>query len=259
MTEKNSDDFHPLNNGEEEIFREIIAYYGEDTINSAALSSSHSPKKRQKKRHLYSALSIISAVVFLTGTMILGGVLVNEKPQLFSENNSSVISSEADKSSSISEPSDTVSNNIFVFSGSDTDITSSKAVSQNQSNHIPSQSKSTSSDIIISDSDDVSSRSTDSSEKNSDNNLIYDTDILNSDIHETLDIPYDSDREYSLPPIPDEGTVTSIHTDLDNNSTTNPYDNVTTGDVLQAGAGIFLMVMSLASSLVLNKLRAKDI
>lgn len=259
MTEKNHGDFQPDKNCEEEIFREIIAYYGEDTINSAALSSSNSPKKRPQKRRLYSALSIISAVVFLTGTMILGGVLVNGKPQLFSGSGSTVVSSEAAKSSSLSESSDAVSKNNSAFSGSDTDITLSKAVSQVQSEHIQSQGESTASDILVFDSDDISSRNTDSAEKDSDNNLIHDTDTINSDIYETPYAPSDSDREYSLPPIPDEGTVTSIHTDLDNNSITNPYDNVTTGDVLQAGAGIFLMVMSLASSLVLNKLRAKDI
>ena len=58
---------------------------------------------------------------------------------------------------------------------------------------------------------------------------------------------------YSLPEIPDEGTVTEIESDINNNESTNPYDNVTTGKRVKAGIGIFLMLMSLTISFVLKK------
>ena len=268
MDKNGSDNFHYDNhNNDEEIFREILEYYGEETVNSAALSAASPPKKRRKHRQLYAGLSIVCAVIFLTGTVILGGVLLNVKQPLPEEStDSSAVSSEIEKpdsstassdngiyppsalTSSASEAvSDSESDNIFIDS-SNNDSYNNSVISENDRFPVDSVKSDSHDNSLISEIDSVP---VDSVKGNS-----HDNSLIKSETPET---PTSNVHEYSLPEIPDEGTVTSVHTDLDNNSITNPNDNVTTGDVVQAGIGIVLMILSLAVSLILNKLRAEDV
>lgn len=215
------------------IFQEIIDYYGEDIVKSAdSVTTTAYPLKRNKRKKFYSALSIVCAVVFLSGTMILSGVLLNIGYPL-PENNPSdshqeIVSSQAEygDSDSLYDSSDNSSYTSEEFSEA--------SMLSEKDSEIISSSKSSS---------DISS----SEELHSDS--------INTNSMGSSDL---SRSEYSLPEIPDEGLVNSIATDNDNNSTTNPYDNVTTGDVVQAGAGTALMVLSLAAALVLNKMRANE-
>lgn len=223
-TDENPDDY---------IFQEIIDYYGEDIIKSAdSVTTTARPLKRNKRKKIYSALSIVCAVVFLSGTMILGGVLLNTGYPM-PENNP--FDSHQETVLSQAEYSDSDSLNDSSYNSSETSKKSSEAsfLSEKES-EIVSSSKSSSE---ISSSEELHSGS------------IKPNSIVSVDI---------SSKEYSLPEIPDEGLVNSVATDNDNNSTTNPYDNVTTGDVVQAGTGTALMVLSLAAALVLNKMRANE-
>lgn len=219
-TDENPDDY---------IFQEIIDYYGEDIIKSAdSVTTTARPLKRNKRKKIYSALSIVCAVVFLSGTMILGGVLLNTGYPL-PENNP--FDSHQETVLSQAEYSDSDSLN----DTSETSKKSSEASSfSEKESEIVSSSKSSSE---ISSSEELHSGS------------INPNSMVSSDL---------GGKEYSLPEIPDEGLVNSVATDNDNNSTTNPYDNVTTGDVVQAGTGTALMVLSLAAALVLNKMRANE-
>lgn len=198
---------------------EIIDYYGQDLIDSAkALSNPPAlPKRKARMKKLLSVLSIVCAVIFLTGTLILTGIFMNSKPrQPSSENNSESFSA---------------------VTSSDFEGTASR------------ESSDTSEKINTESSSDTNSQIS-SSSASSDSNVNASSNVSSED-------SFSRDREYSLPEIPDEGTVTSVHTDVDNNSTTNPNDNVTTGKRVFIWVGIFSMIFSLAVSLVLNKLRAE--
>lgn len=212
MDKNGSDNFHHDNhNDDEEIFREILEYYGEETVNSAASSAVSPPKKRRKHRQLYTGLSIICAVIFLTGTVILGGVLLNVKEPLPGGNaDSSAVSSEIEKPDSPTASSD---NGIYPPSAFTSSAIDEASESESDNILIDSANNDSYYDFSKSERDSlpVDSAKSDSS----DNSLIK---------SDTPDTPTSSVHEYSLPEIPDEGTVTSVYTDLDNNSITNPND-----------------------------------
>lgn len=223
-TEENPDDY---------IFQEIIDYYGEDIIKSAdSVTTTAYPLKRNKRKKIYSVLSIVCAVVFLSGTMILGGVLLNIGYPLPEKNPSG-------------SSQETVSSKAE-YGGSDSSYDSSDNSSE-------TSKKSSEASFLYEKDSEIISSSKSSSEISSSEELHSGSIKPNSMVSSDL-----SSKEYSLPEIPDEGLVNSIATDNDNNSTTNPYDNVTTGDVVQAGTGTALMVLSLAAALVLNKMRANE-
>lgn len=278
-----NNDFEKNNNQhdlDEYVAKQISNYYGEDVINTINANIPTPPPKKSKRRvrKLYSAISVICAVVFLTGVILFSGIFfVTGVPTLNVDNTPDTASSTDIENPSSSASANDTENESSQVNNFDSDTKSS---TDTESSEVKPDSTSTGTDRITdrdssgqSDSDVINSEfnsRTDneniltSSQKNSSH---YDensatasqstTSKHTSNIAETIDAP-SRPNYYSMPEIPDEGTVTSIHTDLDNNNSTNPYDNVTTGKQVRAGIGITLMVLSLAVSLVLNKLRIKE-
>lgn len=248
MSKDNADKFDKLpDNADEEIFREIIEYYGEDTVNLAASMRHPSPQKRVKFRRLYSALSIVCAVVFLTGVAILSSVFINsEKPYSYGNMNSSQNSY---VQSGLHSSNDSIGNN-----SNDSLENSANESNNNLQSNGDFLSSAIPSNVISSEaSENISSFMENSFITSSEFSSVMDSSSVKSNASEY----FSSRNEYSLPDIPDEGTVTSVHTDTENNSISNPNDNVTTGDVVQVGVGVSLTVLSLAVALVLNRLRAE--
>lgn len=256
---------------DEYIAREITDYYGQDVINSAKASAKPpNPKIRHKKiKKLYSSLSIVCAVAFLTGIMILSGIFINTgSSQPHSDNNSgSYFSSVAEPSdySSASPPDSDISAESEIASSQNESTSSVKENQDTDSGASSQQFSSSGSDISSSVSNHTFSAEESANravENDSDSTSEYNMPeftLSGSEAAEHIetDDTATRDHEYILPEIPDEGTVTSVISDPNNNSTTNPNDNVTTGRHIWAGVGIFLMIISLAISLVLNKLRAE--
>ena len=203
---------------DEYVAREIMQYYGEDVINNINRLDTPSPKKKRISRYR-SAIGVICSVMFLVGAMIFSGVVIaSEMP--FAEKISSDYPAETE--TSVSSSTDGITSVQSHSKTSDSTETSTA------SSHTESQTSSAES-------------STDGTAKE-------------QSVPENTDTETDSRHGYSLPEIPEEGTVTEIQTDTNNNESTNPYDNVTTGKRIKAGIGIFLMVMSLTISFVLKKI-----
>lgn len=255
---------------EKYIESQILDYYGEDLINSLRTSQIPTPPSKTGTRfsRIYTALSIVCAVVFLTGIVVFTGVFFSSDLSNFGSTSSGengAVVSDSPGQSSKSENTD---------ASLQEDITSSSIAesdgigSQNSDSHydyLPSESGSSSSENnsknnsknengsgISSHQD--SSVIGDSSDSFTNSGSINGSDGITSSA--TSDTP-SRPAYYSLPEIPDEGTVTSAHTDEDNNSISNPHDSVTTGKQFRASLGLILMSMSLAIAVVLNKQKAK--
>lgn len=228
---------------EKYIESQILDYYGEDLINSLRTSQIPTPPSKTGTRfsRIYTALSIVCAVVFLTGIVVFTGVFFSSDLSNFGSTSSGgngVVVSDSPGQSSKSENTD---------ASLPEDITSSSIA---ESDGIGSQNSDSHYDYSPSESGSFSS------ENNSKNNSKNENGSDSMTSSATSDTP-SRPAYYSLPEIPDEGTVTSAHTDEDNNSISNPHDNVTTGKQFRASLGLILMSMSLAIAVVLNKQKAK--
>lgn len=266
-----SKDFPDKNNRddiEEYIAEQILSYYGEDLINSVASFPvpTPPPKINSKFKHLYNVLSITCAVVFLTGIIVFAGVFFSsdlpDSSNMISDT-SSVTESEIQGQSSQSGITNTSSytSRTSSYESENSDVNSQTSDSGSASSAVTSnESRSTSTESHYGTASENENNITDNPQHNSSVIGSSDnfTDSQNAD--GTISSETNSTKShptYSLPEIPDEGTVTSAHTDEDNNSVTNPHDSVTTGKQLRASLGLILMAMSLAVTFVLNKLKIK--
>ena len=239
---------------DEYVAREIMQYYGEDVINNINRLDTPSPKKKRISRYR-SAIGVICSVMFLVGAMIFSGVVIaSEMP--FAEKISSdypaetetSVSSSTDGITSVQSHSKTSDSTETSTASSHTESeTSSAESSTDGTTSVKSHSES-------SDSTETSTASSHTESQTSSAESSTDGTAKEQSVPENTDTETDSRHGYSLPEIPEEGTVTEIQTDTNNNESTNPYDNVTTGKRIKAGIGIFLMVMSLTISFVLKKI-----
>lgn len=246
---------------EKYIAEQILNYYGEDLINYLANSpvTTPPPKISSKFKHLYNVLSITCAVVFLTGIIVFAGVFFSsdfsDSGNMISDT-SSVTVSEIQGHSSQSESSD--------FSS----YTSSTSSAESENSDVKSQTSDSGSANSTVTSTESHYGTASENENNITDNPQHNSSVIGSSDNFTDSKNADgitssetnstkSHPTYSLPEIPDEGTVTSAHTDVDNNSMTNPYDNVITGKQARAGLGLILMAMSLSVTFVLNKFKIK--
>ncbi len=245
----------------EYVSREIMEYYGEDIVHRAAREDSPALKRRKISRYR-STVGVVCSVMFLIGAMIFSGVVFTSgipivKREL-SDSSAEIYSETADDPSVISERS-TESDNADVTHSQKTSDSEKNTESENiittDTEKTSDSEKNTESENIIT----TDTEKTSDSEKNteSENIITTDTETLSSS-DEVTDIFESRPEYYSLPEIPDEGLMSEVPTDIDNNEFTNPNDNVTTGRRIRASIGIFLMIMSLVIAFLLNKIRCED-
>ena len=112
-----------------------------------------------------------------------------------------------------------------------------------------------------------STSSSDTSTENVMSDFFTDTDTYSSNYAEEnilTDIDTDitsTDRRtdyFSFPEYPDEEYISEIATDVNNNSETNPNDNVTTGKKFRSWIGTLLMILSLLTALALTQTGEED-
>ena len=200
------------NNLDEYVARQTESYYGSNKVQSI----SHSvppppPKKRPNKWHTLAAA--LCAVAFLTGAIMITGVLLTSRiphSEIDSDNN---ISDESTASSDGSISSNFTKN-------TDHDISSKSDTSSN----IDTSSKSDTSSNI-----DTSSKSDqNSSSENSSSRRVHEDILTETDEHTDFDISMESE------PL-------------------SPNGSVTTGRDAQIGVGIFLMLASFGGATTLFK------
>ena len=224
------------NNLDEYVARQTESYYGSNKVQSI----SHSvppppPKKRPNKWHTLAAA--LCAVAFLTGAIMITGVLLTSRiphSEIDSDNNisdESTASSDGSISSNftkntdhdISSKSDT-SSNIDTSSKSDTSSNIDTSSKSDTSSNIDTSSKSDTSSNI-----DTSSKSDqNSSSENSSSRRVHEDILTETDEHTDFDISMESE------PL-------------------SPNGSVTTGRDAQIGVGIFLMLASFGGATTLFK------
>ncbi|MBQ5565551.1 MAG: hypothetical protein IIT42_01705 [Clostridia bacterium] len=262
------------------IANEIMDYYGEEIVSDAEKSTRPtpaSPIRNNNNNKLISVLWVLCAVIFLTGALIFLGMLINSdfsKSESTSTSGSvsqkntqhSDISSETTKRQSSDAQSETSENDSNKkLSSSTPPLVSS---SDNSSFHseiypeIPSgsefqtESSTVSEKEINSDTECPSDSEPDFFDKFPEENSSNNTSVPSVQ-KSTNDKPYRVDY-FSLPEYPDDnGYIAADNTNL-NNSSVNPYDNVTTGKRVRAGIGILLMTLSLVSAFAVGKLKYQE-
>ena len=233
------------------IMSQLERHYGKDTVKEAAKIAPPPPPKRRKP--LLSIAAIVCAVLFITGALIFGGVMLKGGMgnitlpfALGSSQNESSEASAPDTSSVISDNSSADSSSESVSSEEYTPGT--PPVIYDPENDTGSETSSEESSFFEekSSSEDGSSEEMfpeDPSETISGNESEY---IYPEDEYESRRVD-----SHSLPSFEDD---TEYIEESENNSETNPYDNVTTGRRAWAGIGIFLMIASLVSAVALYNL-----
>ena len=232
----------------EYLSKEITQYYGEDVISDIESSSAPNLPKRRRNSRLMSALGIVCAVMFLTGAVIFSGVFVTSGISGFGSGDDS--------------DSDSDSDSDIVSVVSDKDKNKTESIVHGDISEIPTD-KDIDTDNNISSSDDTENDiETDTSTENITSKFFADTDTYSSN-YNTENILTDIDTDntdtdrrtdyFSLPEYPNEEYISEISTDVNNNSETNPNDNVTTGKKFRSWIGTLLMILSLITALALTQ------
>lgn len=236
----------------EYLSKEITQYYGEDVISDIESSSAPNLPKRRRNSRLMSALGIVCAVMFLTGAVIFSGVFVTSGISGFgsgddSDSDSDIVSVVSDKDKNKTES---------IVHGDVSEISTDTEIDTSTEN-ITSE--------FFTDTDSTSS--SDTSTENVMSDFFTDTDTYSSNYAEEnilTDIDTDitsTDRRtdyFSFPEYPDEEYISEIATDVNNNSETNPNDNVTTGKKFRSWIGTLLMILSLLTALALTQTGEED-
>ena len=223
MSKNNNFDNEHRSDLDEYLSKEITQYYGEDVIKNITSSSAPIPPKRRRHSRLISALSIICAVLFLTGAFILSGVFFT-----------------------------------FGISGFKNSQDTESGIASNTSHSVEAESDSAvTSSAPSTDSDTSADTSTDNltSEESSDTDNVSEIYENSQDIYSSTVGSSRITDYFSLPEYPNGGTLSDVDTDVNNNSSTNPNDNVTTGKKFRAGLGVLFMVLSLLTAVMLDKIR----
>ena len=269
---------------------EVLKHYGKDAVYEVSVTNTEVPRPKRRGK-LFSFLSIVCAVMFLTGVSVLSGVLFSgEVPiDLGMNDNSdsqsiaeSIVTIETDTHTDISTAesdsytySSTAESDSYTYSSTaegDTYTDSSTAESDTHTDsniaetdtHTDSSTAEgdTHTDSSTAESDSYTYSSTTENDTHTDSsttendthtesNTAESDSYTDSNTGETDTLP-DREHEYSLPET--ESGVIIEHSD-NNSPETNPYDSVVTGRRIRAGVGISLTVLSLVMALVLSKLK----
>ena len=209
---------------DEYVAGEVLKHYGKDAVYEVSVTNTEVPRPKRRGK-LFSFLSIVCAVMFLTGVSVLSGVLFSgEVPIDLGMNDNS-------DSQSIAESIVTIE--------TDTHTDSSTAESDSYTYSSTTEN------------DTHTDSSTTENDTHTESNTTESDSYTDSNTGETDTLP-DREHEYSLPET--ESGVIIEHSD-NNSPETNPYDSVVTGRRIRAGVGISLTVLSLVMALVLSKLK----
>ncbi|MBQ1517414.1 MAG: hypothetical protein IIZ46_04360 [Clostridia bacterium] len=258
---------------------EVLKHYGKDAVYEVSVTNTEVPRPKRRGK-LFSFLSIVCAVMFLTGVSVLSGVLFSgEVPiDLGMNDNSdsqsiaeSIVTIETDTHTDISTAesdsytySSTAESDSYTYSSTaegDTYTDSSTAESDTHTDsniaetdtHTDSSTaeNDTHTDSSTAKGDTHTYSSTTENDTHTESNTAESDSYTDSNTGETDTLP-DRKHEYSLPET--ESGVIIEHSD-NNSPETNPYDSVVTGRRIRAGVGISLTVLSLVMALVLSKLK----
>ena len=266
---------------------QLEQHYGSEIVNNVSRTAPPSLPPRRRKSSFSFAI-VMCAVVFLTGAAMFAGVLFSgavptggstSSPSvsgIIDDTSSQPASSAADDTSSqpASSAADDTSSQPASSAANDTssqpassaaDDTSSQpassATDDTSSQPASGTADDTSSQPASSTADDTSSQpSSSAAEDTSSENVSssageFSTSNGNNVENQASD-SYSRIESYTLPEIPSEPYIDGniVQDDPNNNSYTNPNDNVTTGRRARAGVGIFLMIASLCSAVALYNL-----
>ena len=242
MNYDNDDNREYSENLDRYVEEEMLKHYGRNVMyNSVQPQQPPSSYKRIHSKGFFFVMSIICAVLFLTGVGVLSGVIfssgvpVNGTISSLSENSnvSSIIeSSEVSSKESVSSNPEVSSNE---------SVSSKPEVSSNES---------VSSSSEVSSNESVSSKPEVSSKENVSSN----PEVSSMESIESSDDNMRSRPEYySLPEITEE-SADIPHREY----TSSPNNTVTTGRRLRAGTGVVLIIMSFVSAVWLYKLRESE-
>ena len=264
---------------DEYVAGEVLKHYGKDAVYEVSVTNTEVPRPKRRGK-LFSFLSIVCAVMFLTGVSVLSGVLFSgEVPiDLGMNDNSdsqsiaeSIVTIETDTHTDISTAesdsytySSTAESDSYTYSSTaegDTYTDSSTAESDTHTDsniaetdtHTDSSTaeNDTHTDSSTAKGDTHTDSSTTENDTHTESNTAESDSYTDSNTGETDTLP-DREHEYSLPET--ESGVIIEHSD-NNSPETNPYDSVVTGRRIRAGVGISLTVLSLVMALVLSKLK----
>ena len=264
---------------DEYVAGEVLKHYGKDAVYEVSVTNTEVPRPKRRGK-LFSFLSIVCAVMFLTGVSVLSGVLFSgEVPIELGMNDNSDSQSIAESIVTIETDthtdSSTAESDSYTYSSTaegdthtdsniaETDTHTDSSTAENDTHTDSSTAENdthTDSSTAENDTHTYSSTAkgdtyTDSSTTENDthteSNTTESDSYTDSNTGET-DILPDREHEYSLPET--ESGVIIEHSD-NNSPETNPYDSVVTGRRIRAGVGISLTVLSLVMALVLSKLK----
>ena len=254
---------------------QLEQHYGSEIVNNVSRTAPPTLPPRRRKSSFSFAI-VMCAVVFLTGAAMFAGVLfsgaVPTGGSTSSPSVSGIIDDTSSQPSSIaadntsSQPaSSAVDDTSSQPASSAADDTSSQpassATDDTSSQPASGTADDTSSQPASSTADDTSSQpSSSAAEDTSSENVSssageFSTSNGNNVENQASD-SYSRIESYTLPEIPSEPYIDGniVQDDPNNNSYTNPNDNVTTGRRARAGVGIFLMIASLCSAVALYNL-----
>lgn len=265
---RHNDDFDDRNSDEldEYVAQEMLKHYGEGFVHDTRCTQpSPAPYKKIRGRGFLSVMSIICAVVFLTGVGVLSGVIFSSGVPV-----NSTVSEPASQSQFIS---DTASTDTNVYGGTQSKEESKLPEQHSQTNtdsqsSSKTESKPTGQQQNSSDTDSQASSKAESKPTEQQHNH-GDTDSQTSGTAGSKptgnSVQGNPDEDnivrsrpdyYSLPDLPHESCDTP---DIMHSAQLNPNNTVTTGRRVCAGVGIVLIVMSLAAAVWLNKLRENEV
>ncbi len=273
MNKNNYDDFdyNSRPNIEEYLSKEVEQYYGEDVIHQIEASSAPNVPAAKRRNRIISAMGICCAIMFLTGAAIVSGVIFTSGIPIFGGN---VREQDSDLLFSDTATEVEFFSDILIDSDTSTQAENFSNTSEATTDTASESDTSNQDDTETASESDTSNQDDTDTASDNDTSNQYDTDTASeSDISTQADLSAvvsdemteennnnDTSSEtridyFSLPEYPDEGNLSEITTDFDNNSSTNPYDNVTTGRRIRAGIGSFLMLLSLVTAFVLNRIK----
>ncbi len=230
---------------------QLEQHYGSEIVNNVSRTAPPTLPPRRRKSSFSFAI-VMCAVVFLTGAAMFAGVLFSGAVPTGGSTSSPSVSGIIDDTSSqpASSAADDTSSQPASSAADDTSSQpASSAADDTSSQPASSAADDTSSQPASSAADDTSS------ENVSSNAGEFSTSNGNNVESQASD-SYSRIESYTLPEIPSEPYIDSniVQDDPNNNSYTNPNDNVTTGRRARAGVGIFLMIASLCSAVALYNL-----
>ena len=242
---------------DEYVAGEVLKHYGKDAVYEVSVTNTEVPRPKRRGK-LFSFLSIVCAVMFLTGVSVLSGVLFSgEVPIDLGMNDNSDSQSIAE--SIVTIETDTHTDSSTAESDSYTDSSTAEGDTHTDSNIAETDthtySSTTENDAhtysSTTENDTHTYSSTTENDTHTESNTAESDSYTDSNTGETDTLP-DREHEYSLPET--ESGVIIEHSD-NNSPETNPYDSVVTGRRIRAGVGISLTVLSLVMALVLSKLK----